>query len=76
MLFDVALASLPHGLCIVDADRRLVVCNKRYADMYGIPAELTKPGTPMSSHRRPPDRRRHICAAPTPKPIETSCWDR
>ena len=49
VLFDVALSSLPHGLCIVDADRCLVVCNKRYADMYGIPAELTKPGTPMSA---------------------------
>ncbi len=49
VLFDVALSSLPHGLCIVDADRRLVVCNKRYADMYGIPGELTKPGTPMST---------------------------
>ena len=49
MLFDMALSSLPHGLCMVDADRRLVVCNKRYADMYGIPAELTKAGTPISS---------------------------
>ncbi len=44
-----ALSSLPHGLCMVDADRRLVVCNKRYADMYGMPAELTKPGTPISA---------------------------
>ena len=27
----------------------LVVCNKRYADIYGLPAELTKPGTPLSA---------------------------
>ena len=47
--FDMALTSLPHGLLMVDADRRLVVCNKRYSDMYGIPAELTKPGTPISA---------------------------
>ena len=47
--FDMALTSLPHGLIMVDAERRLVVCNKRYADMYGIPPELTKPGTPISA---------------------------
>ena len=34
---------------MVDADRRLVVCNKRYADIYGIPSELTKPGTHFSA---------------------------
>jgi diguanylate cyclase (GGDEF)-like protein/PAS domain S-box-containing protein len=49
VLFDVALSSLPHGLCIADADRRLIVCNKRFADIYGIPAELTKPGTPIKA---------------------------
>ena len=47
--FDMALTSLPHGLIMVDAERRLVVCNKRYADIYGIPAELTKPGTHFSA---------------------------
>jgi diguanylate cyclase (GGDEF)-like protein/PAS domain S-box-containing protein len=47
--FDMALSSMPHGLCMVDAERRLVVCNKRYADMYGLPAELTKPGTHISA---------------------------
>src|SRR5262249_52338515 len=28
-----------------DRDRRLIVGNKRYADIYNIPCELTKPGT-------------------------------
>ncbi len=46
--FDMALTSMPHGLCMVDADKRLVVCNKRYADIYAIPPELTKPGTPLA----------------------------
>ena len=53
--FDMALTSLPHGLTMVDAERRLVVCNKHFADMYGIPPELTKPGTHISAlveHRR------------------------
>jgi diguanylate cyclase (GGDEF)-like protein/PAS domain S-box-containing protein len=47
--FDMALTSLPQGLSMVDAERRLVVCNKPFADMYGIPPELTKPGTPISA---------------------------
>jgi diguanylate cyclase (GGDEF)-like protein/PAS domain S-box-containing protein len=46
---DMALSSLPHGLSMVDAERRLVVCNGRFADMYGIPPELTRPGTPISA---------------------------
>ncbi|MBX9591637.1 MAG: PAS-domain containing protein [Hyphomonadaceae bacterium] len=47
--FDMALRSLPHGLIMVDAERRLLVCNKRFADMYGIPPELTKPGTALTA---------------------------
>jgi diguanylate cyclase (GGDEF)-like protein/PAS domain S-box-containing protein len=47
--FDMALSSLPHGLSMVDAERRLVVCNKRFADMYGIPPELSKPGMPIDA---------------------------
>jgi diguanylate cyclase (GGDEF)-like protein/PAS domain S-box-containing protein len=46
--FDMALTSMPHGLCMVDAERRLVVCNRRYADMYGLPPEFTRPGTHVS----------------------------
>ena len=28
-----------------DAQERLLVCNKRYAEMYELPGELTRPGT-------------------------------
>ena len=31
-----------------DADQKLVVCNQRYADMYHIPRELTRPGTSLT----------------------------
>jgi diguanylate cyclase (GGDEF)-like protein/PAS domain S-box-containing protein len=47
--FEMALDSMPHGLCMVDSERKMVVCNKRYADIYGLPAELTRPGTPLSA---------------------------
>jgi methyl-accepting chemotaxis protein len=43
--FNAALNNMPHGLCMFDADRRLLVHNEQYARMYGLPAELLKPGT-------------------------------
>lgn len=43
---DITLDNMTQGICIFGADRRLVCCNQRYADMYGFPVELMKPGTP------------------------------
>ncbi len=42
---EAALANLPHGLCMFDADRRLVLCNTRYVEMYRLPPELVAEGT-------------------------------
>jgi diguanylate cyclase (GGDEF)-like protein len=44
-----ALEGMPQGLSMVDDNLRLIVCNATYADMYGLPAELTQPGTPLRS---------------------------
>ena len=43
---DVALNNMPHGLCMFDSKKRLVVCNDGYAEMYRLPPELLKAGTP------------------------------
>ena len=43
---NAALNNMAQGFCMFDAERRLVVCNDRYARMYGLPPELAKPGTP------------------------------
>jgi diguanylate cyclase (GGDEF)-like protein len=43
--FNAALANMPIGLCMFDEEQRLLVCNDRYLDMYGIPKELAAPGT-------------------------------
>src|SRR5215467_5589858 len=43
--FDAAVNNMPHGLAMFDRERRLVVCNARYAEIYGLPPELLKPGT-------------------------------
>ena len=44
---EIALSSMLQGLCMFDANQRLVVCNKRFADLYGLSDKQTKPGTPL-----------------------------
>jgi diguanylate cyclase (GGDEF)-like protein len=46
---ELTLDNISHGLVMIDDELRLIVCNKRYADMYGLAAEETKPGTPLRS---------------------------
>jgi methyl-accepting chemotaxis protein len=43
--FNTALENLTHGLCMFDAEKRLVICNDRYAKLYRLPPELLKVGT-------------------------------
>jgi len=38
------LDNMPQGVSMFDAEARLVFCNRRYVEMYGLSAELTKPG--------------------------------
>ena len=42
--FDLAINNMQQGLCMYDADRRLIVSNRRYAEMYRIPADKIVPG--------------------------------
>jgi diguanylate cyclase (GGDEF)-like protein/PAS domain S-box-containing protein len=44
---DAALENMPQGLCMFDVSQRLIVCNKRYAELYGLNDEQTKPGTSL-----------------------------
>ncbi|MDB5635027.1 MAG: diguanylate cyclase [Tardiphaga sp.] len=44
-----ALNNIAQGLIMLDARARLVICNRRYAEMYRLPAELSRPGTPLSA---------------------------
>ncbi|QOZ45269.1 diguanylate cyclase [Bradyrhizobium sp. CCBAU 53340] len=41
---DRAVNNMTQGLLLFDAERRLVVCNHRYIEMYGLSAETVKPG--------------------------------
>ena len=42
-----ALEGMPQGLSMFDDEQRLIICNEKYAAMYGLDAGLTEPGTPV-----------------------------
>jgi diguanylate cyclase (GGDEF)-like protein len=44
---DAALNNMVQGLAMFDADLRVVLANKRYAEIYGLTAERVRPGTPL-----------------------------
>lgn len=45
--FDAALNNMSQGLCMLDSSLRVIVCNRRYIEMYGLPPEIVKPGVSM-----------------------------
>jgi diguanylate cyclase (GGDEF)-like protein len=48
-VLQLTLDNIAHGLVMVDRDLRLIICNKRYAEIYGLPAALVRPGTALRS---------------------------
>jgi len=44
---DTALNNMTQGLVLYDASARVVVCNQRYIDMYGLSKDIVKPGVPI-----------------------------
>ena len=47
-LLEQAIHNLSLGIVIFDNKRRVVFCNRRYVEMYGLSPEQVKPGTPTS----------------------------
>jgi diguanylate cyclase (GGDEF)-like protein/PAS domain S-box-containing protein len=41
---DAALDNMSQGLCMFDGSQRLVLCNRRYVEMYGLSRSVAKPG--------------------------------
>jgi diguanylate cyclase (GGDEF)-like protein len=41
---DTAVNSMTQGLLLYDSSQRLVVCNQRYLEMYGLSPDVVKPG--------------------------------
>jgi diguanylate cyclase (GGDEF)-like protein len=44
---ETALTNMSQGLCMFDRDKRVIVCNKQYAEMYGIDPRRIGPGTTL-----------------------------
>jgi PAS domain-containing protein len=45
--FDAALANMPHGVALYDSEQRVLLANRRYAEMYGLQPGDIKPGMTM-----------------------------
>lgn len=45
--FETALNNMTQGLCFFDREERLIVCNRRYIDMYGLDPQRVRPGVPL-----------------------------
>ncbi len=45
--FHTAIDNISQGLCFFDGQQRLIVCNRRYAAMYGLSDEQVRPGTTL-----------------------------
>jgi diguanylate cyclase (GGDEF)-like protein/PAS domain S-box-containing protein len=54
LLLDAAINNMTSGLIVFDASERIVVCNRRYVEMFGLSPDVIKPGCTFSellSHR-------------------------
>ena len=47
--FDTTINNMPQGLCLFGADRRIIIANRRYAEIYGLRPEQVKSGTTLTS---------------------------
>jgi len=65
----VAINNMSQGLCMFDHSERLVVCNRRYQDLYQLPDDIVRPGRTLTgllefrrangTFSRDPDEYRH-----------------
>src|SRR6202022_3612611 len=47
-LLEATLDSMPYGFSIWDDEERLVLCNRRYLQLYGLPGERFTPGISLA----------------------------
>ena len=47
LLFDAALNNMSQGLCMFDADQRLIVCNEQYIKIFDADRNLIRPGVTL-----------------------------
>ncbi|MET3591082.1 MULTISPECIES: EAL domain-containing protein [Mesorhizobium] len=42
--FSAAVENMSHGLCMFDAEERMIICNRNYIDLFRLEAKVMKPG--------------------------------
>ncbi len=42
--FDTAMNNMSQGLCFFDGQQRLITCNRRYTELYGLDSDRVQPG--------------------------------
>jgi diguanylate cyclase (GGDEF)-like protein len=45
--FDAAINNMAQGLCLYDADRKIVISNRKYAEIYDLDPDQVRPGTSL-----------------------------
>jgi len=45
---DIALNNMTQGLLLFDSETRIIVCNRRYIEMYGLSSDVVKPGCTLN----------------------------
>ena len=69
--FHAVLENMAQGLCLFDGKQRLIVCNHRNAEIYGLSAEHVRPGTTL----REIVEQRHLKeTTPAMSPAEYLFW--
>ncbi|MGX9145391.1 putative bifunctional diguanylate cyclase/phosphodiesterase [Mesorhizobium sp. 128a] len=42
--FSAAVENMSHGLCMFDADERMIICNRNYLSIFSLDAKIVRPG--------------------------------
>ena len=69
--FDTAINNMSQGLCFFDGQQRLIVCNQRYAELYGLTQQQVRPGTHL---RDIVDHRYRAGSCPAMSPEQYLVW--
>ena len=59
-LMDSAIDNMSQGLLMFDTDARLLLCNRRYLEMYGLSPEARDAGLHLAPASRRAEARRHV----------------
>ena len=69
--FRAVLENMAQGLCLFDKKQQLIVCNHRYAEIYGLSAEHVRPGATL---REIVEQRYLKKTTPAMSPAEYLLW--